>query len=440
MTIIKYVRQGSYAERAGILPEDILISINQNPITDVLDYRFYLTEPFLTLTLRRGEREYTVGIKKGQYDDIGLEFDTPLMDKKHRCANKCIFCFIDQLPSGMRESLYFKDDDSRLSFLHGNYITLTNLDEGDIDRIIKMHISPLRVSVHTTDPDLRVKMMKNPRAGEVLRYIGRIAEAGISIDAQIVVCRGVNDGEHLDRTLSDLLSYYPALNSVSVVPAGLTRHREGLYPLSPFTREEAATVISQVNAVGDRCESQFGERIIYAADELYLSANIPLPSAEFYGGFAQIEDGVGLIASLDEEFGFALEDALLPARLERHISLATGEAAYPLLCRLADTLCRATEGLKISVYAIKNNFFGNSVTVAGLLTGADIEEQLTGEDLGDELIIPGVALRGFGSHSDEELVFLDDKTPAQLSTSLGIPVTPAPNDGYALLDILLGKK
>ena len=277
MVTITDVLPHSRAARAGVLPGDILLSINGHDITDVLDYRFYLTERSVVLKLHRGAELLDVTIRKGEYDDIGLDFATPLMDQKHCCANRCVFCFIDQLPKGMRDSLYFKDDDSRLSFLHGNYITLTNLGDRDIDRIIEMHISPVNVSVHTTNPELRCTMMGNKRAGKVLAYLDRLAEAGIAICGQIVLCRGINDGAELDRTMHDLERLVPALRSVSIVPAGLTKHREGLYPLSLFEPDEAAAVIAQVNAFGEQCLARHGTRLFFCADELYLKAGLPLP-------------------------------------------------------------------------------------------------------------------------------------------------------------------
>ena len=437
MVKIISVEKGSPAARADIRVGDSLISINGNAISDVLDYRFYLVDRSLTVELDRDGDKITVTIKKGEYDDIGLDFETPLMDKKHSCANKCIFCFIDQLPKGMRESLYFKDDDSRLSFLHGNYITLTNMKDADIDRIIKMHISPLRVSVHTTNPELRVMMMKNKRAGEVLKYLRRVADAGIAIDAQVVLCRGINDGDELMRTMKDLLEYYPALSSVSVVPAGLTGHRDGLYPLSPYTPDEAAAVIDAVDEMGSKCIEKYGSRIFFAADELYIRASRPIPPPEYYEDFAQIEDGVGLIASLTDDFGFALEDVNADcidtdAIKHRFCSVVTGEAAYECISALAEKVCRAFPGLKIAVYAVKNNFFGGHVTVAGLLTGKDISEQLSGLDLGDELIVPEVAVR----RGDD--IFLDDISLTDLSEKLKVRVRTASNDGCDLLSAFLG--
>jgi putative radical SAM enzyme (TIGR03279 family) len=434
MVKIKGIDPGSPAAKAGIAAGDILVSINGNGICDVLDYRFYITEKKIEIKCERGGQPYAVTIRKGEYDDIGLEFETPLMDKKHSCANRCIFCFIDQLPKGMRSSLYFKDDDSRLSFLHGNYITLTNLNDADIDRIIKMRISPLRVSVHTTNPALRVEMMKNRRAGEVLKYLERVASAKISIDAQIVLCRGINDGAELDRTMRDLLSYRPALESVSVVPAGLTKHREGLYPLSPYTPEESAKIIEQVGRIGDECVRKYGTRIFFCADELYIKAGIDMPEAEYYEDFSQIENGVGLVASLKDEFGSELEYCGLPKSSSRRVSIATGEAAFSLISSLARRVCLAVPGLEAHVYAIKNNFFGGQVTVAGLLTGKDISEQLEGEELGDELIVPAAALR------KDDNIFLDDMTLDELSEKLGVPVRAGGTSGGELLHALLGDK
>ena len=282
MVRIVSVAAHSRAERAGIAPDDTLLQINGREINDVLDYRFHLANRRITLQLSRGGEIYEVAMTKGEYDDIGLEFETPLMDEKHSCENRCIFCFIDQLPKGLRQTLYFKDDDSRLSFLHGNYVTLTNLSRRDIERIIEMHISPINVSVHTTDPELRVKMMRNKHAGEVLSYLTLLAEAGIRICAQIVLCRGINDGEALDRTMRDLLSYMPALDSVSIVPAGLTRYRQKLYPLEPYTPEQCRAIISQVGAFGDQCLQKYGRRVFFCADEMYIKGGLPLPEDAYY--------------------------------------------------------------------------------------------------------------------------------------------------------------
>ncbi len=432
MVPVTDVARRSRAAKAKIKPGDLLLAINGNEITDVLDYRFYLAEEKVALTLSRNGKEYSVTIQKQEYDDIGLGFETPLMDKKQSCRNKCVFCFIDQLPRGMRDTLYFKDDDARLSFLHGNYITLTNLTDHDVDRILKMRFSPINVSVHTTNPDLRVQMMKNPRAGESLRHLTRLAEGGIELHGQIVLCRGLNDGKELDRSMADLAKLYPALTSVSIVPAGLTRHREGLYPLEPFSAEECAAVLDQVNAVAEVHYRAHGSRLFFCADEFYLAAGRELPNEEFYEGYPQIENGVGMLTSLATEFA----DWQLDADGETHartVSLATGVAAYPLLCDIAAKMEKTFRGLTVNVYEIKNDFFGEQITVAGLLTATDIIAQLRDKPLGEELILPAAVLRAEGD------LFLDDKTPADVEAALGVPVRFTPNDGYALAAAILGQ-
>ncbi len=436
MVLIKSVLPGSIAAAVGICGGDLLLSINGHEIRDVLDYRFYLTDSKLSLGLRRGDSELSLRLSKGEYDDIGLEFETPLMDKKHTCANRCVFCFIDQLPRGMRKSLYFKDDDDRLSFLHGNYVTLTNLDESDIERLITMHISPINISVHTTNPELRVKMMKNKRAGEVLSYLPQLAEAGLALCTQIVLCKGLNDGAELERTMRDLAALAPALRSCAIVPVGLTKHRENLYPLEAFFPEEAAEVIAQVNAFGDRCLAEHGSRLFYCADELYVRAGLPLPDEDYYEDYSQIENGVGMLTSLASEFDFELaylEEDLAAFRAPRCVSVATGAAAYEHIATLCKKLEAAVPGLTVHVYRIVNHFFGESVTVAGLLTGRDVAEQLAGRELGDELLFPAVMLRADGD------VFLDDMTPDELSRRLdNIPVRASKSDGAEFLRALLG--
>ena len=436
MVKICKVLPNGIAARAGILPNDTLVSINGHEIRDVLDYRFYLTDTAVHLSLLRDGSPYAVCINKGEYDDIDLEFETPLMDKKHTCANRCVVCFIDQLPKGMRESLYFKDDDDRLSFLHGNYVTLTNLHDADVERLITMHISPVNVSVHTTNPELRVKMMKNKRAGEVLSYLDRLAEAGIALCTQIVLCKGLNDGIELDRSMRDLAKLHPSLRSCAIVPVGLTRHREGLYPLELFSPEECAAVIDQVNRFGEECLATYGTRLFYCSDEFYVRAGLPLPAEDYYEDYSQIENGVGMLTSLGAEFDFELDyldESLERFRAPRTVSVATGAAAYDALSALCRKLESRVDGLTIRVHKIVNRFFGETVTVAGLLTGKDVCEQLRGKDLGDELLFPAVMLRADGD------VFLDDMTPAQLSEHLGgIPVRPSPSDGAELLKLLLG--
>ncbi len=436
MVKICNVLPNGLAAHAGIRPNDTLVSINGHEIRDVLDYRFYLTDTTVHLSLLRDGKPYAVCINKGEYDDVDLEFETPLMDKKHTCANRCVFCFIDQLPKGMRETLYFKDDDDRLSFLHGNYVTLTNLRDADVERLITMHISPVNVSVHTTNPELRVKMMKNKRAGEVLSYLDRLAEAGIALCTQIVLCKGLNDGIELDRSMRDLSRLHPSLRSCAIVPVGLTKHREGLYPLDLFSPEECAAVIEQVNRFGEECLATYGTRLFYCSDEFYVRAGLPLPPEDYYEDYSQIENGVGMLTSLGSEFDFELEylnESLEHFRAPRTVSVATGAAAYDALSALCQKLEARVKGLTIRVHKIVNHFFGETVTVAGLLTGKDVCEQLLGKDLGDELLFPAVMLRADGD------VFLDDMTPAELSERLGgIPARPSPSDGSELLKLLLG--
>ena len=440
MVEVTFVEKGSRAEKAGVKAFDVLLSVGENEINDVLDYRFYLAETHIDLHLLRDGKEIVVPIDKGEYEDIGLEFERPLMDKKHTCENKCIFCFIDQMPKGMRKTLYFKDDDSRLSFLHGNYITLTNLTDADIDRIIKMHISPVNISVHTTNPTLRVEMMKNKRSGEVLSYLDRLAEAGISLCTQVVLCRGINDGEELMRTMKDLAELYPALVSCSVVPAGLTKFREKLYPLSPFDKKECADVIDMVEAFAAECFEKHGSRLFYCSDEFYLKAERELPPEEYYEGYSQLDNGVGMITSLKSDVLYELDyfDEYLEKFNEkypngRRISIVTGVAAYDCISSLSSDICEKTGGrLRVTVHKIINHFFGESITVSGLLTGKDMTEQLMGKDLGDELLIPANTLK-----ADED-IFLDDMSLSDFSEKLGVPVIPSSDEGEGFVRSLLG--
>lgn len=435
MVKITSVEPRSLAARAGIIAGDELISIDGNEICDVLDYRFYLAEIRIELLLSRDGKTFSVVIKKGEYDDIGLGFETPLMDKKHTCKNGCIFCFIDQNPEGLRESLYFKDDDSRLSFIHGNYITLTNLTDRDVARIVKMRFSPINISIHTTNPDLRVKMMKNKRSGEVLRYLDDFKNAGLRMCGQIVLCKGVNDGDELLRSLSDLARYYPSMSSVAIVPAGLTKFRDKLYPLTDFTPEEAAAVIDAVDKAAEEHKRLYGERLFFVSDEFYLKSGREIPDADYYEDYPQIENGVGMIRSLVDECGLEINDIIKygeACELNRTVSIATGVASYPTVKSLALRLEQLYAGLCVNVFEIKNNFFGESITVSGLLTGRDIYEQLKGESLGDELLVPQNALR----HGEE--VFLCDMTLTELSHRLSVDCTPVSADGYELIHAILG--
>ncbi len=434
MVKITDVEKSSYAEKCGILSGDILLDINGNEINDVLDYRFYLAEEEVALKLRR-ENEFTVNIKKGEYDDIGLGFETPLMDKKHSCRNACVFCFIDQNPEGLRDSLYFKDDDSRLSFIHGNYITLTNMSDSDVDRIVKMRFSPINISIHTTNPELRVKMMKNKRAGEVLKYLSRFKEAGLSMCGQIVLCRGLNDGEELLRSIRELSEYYPELSSVSIVPAGLTKHRDKLYPLTAFTKEEAKAVIEIVNGFGEEHKKRHGSRLFFVADEFYLKAEEKIPSADYYEDYPQLENGVGMLRSFSDDFNIAAEDLSAykkKLKKKREVTVVTGIASYPLIKELSEKLQNLIPKLKINVIKVINHFFGESITVSGLLTGKDIYEALVGVSLGDELIIPGNALR----YPEED--FLCGMKLSELSKKLGVKVCYASDSGFEFFDALFG--
>ncbi len=435
MVKILDVERGSRADRENIKPEDILVSINGNEISDVLDYRFYLAERTVKISLLRVGEGYDVTIKKGEYDDIGLIFETALMDKKQTCKNKCIFCFIDQNPSGMRDTVYFKDDDSRLSFIHGNYITLTNLTDKDVERIVKMRFSPLNISIHTTNPELRVKMMKNKRSGDVLKYLGVFKDAGLSMCGQIVLCKGVNDGDELLRSMRDLASYHPSLTSVSVVPAGLTAHRKGLYPLTDFTASESADIIDMIDKFAEEHKKKTGSRLFFAADEFYLKSGREIPSAEYYEEYPQIENGVGMLRSFSDEFFTALRDSdelFLGLTEPRRVASVTGYASYPTVLAMSEEIMRRTDKIKIDVYPIKNRFFGESITVTGLLTGKDIYEQLYGRLECDELLIPSVTLRC------EEEDFLCGMTLSELEEKLGTKIRVTENDGFDFLDAVLG--
>ena len=432
MVKISEVTKGSPAAKAGLLPGDYIISINDNEINDVLDYRFYLTEKKVKIKIHRESELFDVLIKKDEYADIGLDFETFLMDKKHSCRNKCIFCFIDQLPKGMRETLYFKDDDSRLSFLQGNYITLTNLSESEIKRICDMKLSPMNVSVHTTNPQLRCDMLKNKNAGNVMDTLRSFAESGIKIHAQIVLCRDVNDKAELDLTMRDLASLYPSLESCSIVPAGLTRYRDGLYPLKPFSKQECAEIIAQVTEFSNECLEKYGSRIFFAADEFYIKSETELPDNDSYEGYPQIENGVGLITSMKTEFESELEYIdEYNIKKEKHCSIATGEAAFGFISSLVEKLSEICYNLDCKVYCIENEFFGENITVAGLITGGDLISQLKGKEIGDTLYIPSVMLR-----SGED-VFLDDISVSDVEGALGVKVKTIKNDGAEFIASIL---
>jgi putative radical SAM enzyme (TIGR03279 family) len=415
---------------------DKLISVNGHEIRDVLDYQFYIDEQTLELVIEKPNGKRRTVKMKDVGGETGMEFETYLMDKQRSCANNCIFCFIDQLPKNLRESLYFKDDDSRLSFLFGNYITLTNIGERDIDRIIEMHISPVNISVHTMNPELRIRMMKNKRAGKVLEYVKKLALAGVKLNTQLVLCPGYNDGEELTYTLEELGKLYPSVQSIAAVPVGLTCYRDGLENLDPFTKEQSFDVISRIDSYNSKFMCYNNMNIAYAADEFYLNAGLPMPDCDRYGDFPQLENGVGLWSLLKSELETALndikDDFSLPKM--RRITMATGVAAYPLIEYIAESVQKKVKNIQISVIKIDNKLFGERITVAGLLCGTDIGDGLDKIDLGDELLIPGVSLRREGD------LFLDDVSIDELSQRLNIKVTPVQNDGQELLQKILGEQ
>lgn len=437
--VISNVQPNSAAMEAGIEPGDLLLTVNGQHITDIFDYRFLTadTDIFLEIGKKNGEI-WEIEIEKDEYEDLGIEFEDPLISEAKHCSNKCLFCFIDQLPKGMRKTLYFKDDDSRLSFLSGNYVTLTNMSREELDRIVRYRMTPVNVSVHTTDPELRVKMLGNRFAGDVLEKIRVLTDGGINVNAQIVLCKGLNDGTELDRTLSSLSSLWPGLASISVVPVGLTKWREGLYPLEPFTADEATRVLAQVGQWQKEFLDVYGTRLVYPADEFYIKAGVELPAYEEYEDFPQIENGVGLMAQLIYEFDRHLDengstlDRQWKGQASRTVSIATGKCAAGYIGKMARTLEERFYGLKINVYAIENRFFGENVTVTGLLTGCDIAGQLRDRVLGGELLISRSMLK-----ADEEL-FLDDFTVDELSSVLSLKITVADNNGADFINKVLG--
>ena len=427
------VTTGSHADKAGIKKGETLLSINSNEIVDVLDYRFYQVNRKLTLEVADEDKNVrTIEMTKGEYEEIGLEFETYLMDKQHSCRNKCIFCFIDQLPKGMRESLYFKDDDSRLSFLFGNYITLTNITEHEIDRIIKMHISPINVSVHTTNPELRCKMMNNRFAGDTLKYLKRFADAGITLNCQIVSCPGINDGDELVRTLTDLENL--GVNMTAIVPVGLTRYRENLYPLVPYNKETAGQTIDIIEKMGDECVKKHGRRIFFPGDEFYLLAEREIPSPEFYEDFSALEDGIGMIAYLTDDVGWKLEELDADESLCHKVTIACGEGVFPYMKRIMSMINEKFPNITINTRSIKNNFFGGGVNVSGLVTGGDLIDQLRGDDLGDRLIIPSSMLRF------ENDLFLDDVSTDDVERELGVTLVSVNNNGNDLVEAVIAGK
>ncbi|MDR1132048.1 MAG: DUF512 domain-containing protein [Oscillospiraceae bacterium] len=412
---------------------DRLVSINGRRIEDVLDYKFFSYDKRLEVVLEDASgKRHTVTVRKHAAEDLGLDFETYLMDKARACRNHCVFCFIDQLPPGLRKSLYFKDDDARLSFLTGNYITLTNLSERELQRIIDLRISPINVSVHATDPELRARLLGNPDAARGYALLKRLAGGGITMNCQIVCCPGLNDGAALSQTMRELAALYPQVSSVSVVPVGLTKFRRQLRALRPFDRAGAAETLDRIDAFGDRCLQKYGSRIFFASDEFYLSAERAIPADDYYEDYAQLENGVGLLRLLETEFLSALEyesgksDGV-------PFSIATGVSAAPFLSKLLVTAVRKYGKIDGRVYAIVNEFFGHTINVAGLVTGRDLIAQLRGKPLGRRLLIPRCMLR------EGEGVFLDDVTVAQAEAELGVALIPIASGGGALLSAMLGR-
>lgn len=431
--VISAIEPNSPAARTKICSGDVLVSINGREIMDVLDYRFYQEDKKIIAKIINSKGKCKkIRIIKDEFEEIGLLFDTYLMDEKRRCKNRCVFCFIDQLPKGLRDSLYFKDDDSRLSFLFGNYITLTNITEHEVERIINMHISPINISVHTTNPELRVKMMTNKDAGKALEIIERFNDAGISMNCQLVLCPELNDGKELERSLRDLTGLQN-VECIAAVPVGLTKFREGLAPLKPFDEQTAGAVLDIIDRYGDECIEKYGERRVYGADEFYLISKRDIPLAQYYGDFRQLENGVGLWALLKQEAKEALQD--IPyEETPRKLSIATGEAAFPLIKSIVDDCTAKNPLLDCGVYAVKNNFFGEKITVSGLVTATDIIEQLSGKDLGDELLIPTSMLRSEGD------MFLDSITLDELEEKMNVSVVPTENNGEELVYNILGRR
>ena len=430
--IIKNVLPGSIAEELEISAGDKLLAINDQEIEDVFDYHFLANEEYLTVLIEKPDGEqWELEIEKEYEEDLGIEFEQGLMDEYRSCRNKCIFCFIDQMPKDMRETLYFKDDDSRLSFLQGNYVTLTNMSDHDIDRIIRYHLEPINVSFQTTNPELRCKMLHNRFAGEALKKVDRLYEGGITMNGQIVLCKGINDGEELERSIRDLMKYAPQLQSVSVVPVGLSKYRDGLYPLQPFKKEDAKEVLHIIHKWQKKAYEEFGIHFIHGGDEWYILAEEELPEEERYDGYLQLENGVGMLRLLMNEFEEGYE-SLNGDERDREVSIATGFLAYPYIQRMADRIMEKYPKSKLHVYGIRNDFFGESITVSGLITGQDLIGQLKGKALGEKLLLPCNMLR------IEEQDFLDDVTLQDVKDALQVPVDIVKSSGQDFIDAVLG--
>ena len=426
---ISGTEKGSPAQRYG-LKGCTLLSIDGHEINDMLDYEFYSSGEALELAVMKDGALCYLSVQKKEYEPLGCNFDSYLIDQKHSCKNKCMFCFIDQMPKGLRETLYFKDDDSRLSFLQGNYVTLTNMSDHDIERIIRYRLEPINISFQATNPELRCRMLNNRFAGDALRKVDRLFEGGIEMNGQIVLCKGINDGEELERSIRDLTRYLPLLKSVSVVPVGLTRFREGLCPLEPFTKEDARQVLEMIHCWQKEIFDRYGLHFIHAGDEWYLLAGEEIPEEERYDGYLQLENGVGMLRLLFNEFREAFDRAEGDHE-KRSLSIATGQLAYPYIRRMAEKLQEKYPATEIRVYAVRNDFFGERITVSGLVTAQDMIAQLKDKELGDRLLIPCNMLK-----ADED-VFLDDYTVGQVADALQVPAVIVKSSGQDFVDAVL---
>lgn len=435
--IVKSVEPGSIAMEMEIEPGDKILAVDNTEIEDIFDYQFLIQDTYIEVLVEKPDGEqWLLEIDKEFDEDLGITFENGLMDEYRHCHNKCIFCFIDQMPKGMRETLYFKDDDSRLSFLQGNYVTLTNMSEHDIDRICRYHLSPINISFQTMNPSLRCKMLNNRFAGEALKKVDVLNEAGIRMNGQIVLCKGVNDGKELDFSISELMKYIPNLESVSVVPVGLSKYREGLYPLEPFEKEDAREVLSIIHKYQKECMEKYGIHFIHASDEWYILAEEELPEEERYDGYLQLENGVGMLRLLLEEFQEAMQERKAKEgfpnlKVAGEMSMVTGLLAYPYIRRMTEEIMEAYPNLRIYLYPITNYFFGEKITVSGLLTGQDIRDQLLGKKLGDRLLLPQNVLRS------GERVFLDDLTVDDLENALQVPINIVKSSGCDFVDSIV---
>ena len=432
--IIKTVLPGSIAEELEIEPGDKILAIDNTEIEDVFDYQFLVQDTYIEVLIEKQDGEqWLLEVDKDMDEDLGIEFENGLMDEYRHCHNKCIFCFIDQMPKGMRETLYFKDDDSRLSFLQGNYVTLTNMSDHDIDRICRYHLSPINISFQTMNPELRCKMLNNRFAGEALKKVDALKEAGIIMNGQIVLCKGVNDGEELIFSLRELMKYIPNLESVSVVPVGLSKYREGLYPLEPFTKEDAIKTLDIIHSFQKECYEKYGIHFVHASDEWYILAEQEMPEEERYDGYLQLENGVGMIRLMLNEFAESMaerkkKEGFPNMSIKQELSMATGLLAYPYIKQMTEEIMEAYPNVKIHLYAIRNDFFGEHITVSGLLTGQDIRDQLMGKELGERLLLPQNILR-----SGED-VFLDDLRLPELEKALQVPINIVKSSGCDFID------